>query len=62
MKTVCKMTLLPPTVEQQRRIDDEIPPDPEMRKKDLQAIKDWLSKQPHLPKHMGTLFSPTIPI
>lgn len=46
------MTLLPPTVEQQRRIDDEIPPDPEMRKKDVQAIKDWLSKQPHLPKNM----------
>lgn len=49
------MTLLPPTVEQQRRIDAELPPDPDMRKRDIQAIRDWLAKQPHLPKHMGTL-------
>ena len=47
------MTLLPPTVEQQRRIDEELPPDPEMRKRDIQMIRDWLAKQPHLPKHMG---------
>ncbi|XP_058802501.1 alpha-tocopherol transfer protein-like isoform X2 [Phymastichus coffea] len=46
------MTLLPPTVEQQRRIDEELPPNPEMRKLDLIAIRDWLAKQPHLPKHM----------
>lgn len=46
------MTLLPPTVEQQRRIDDEIPPHPEMRKKDIQMIREWIAKQPHLPKHM----------
>lgn len=46
------MTLLPPTVEQQKCIDEELPPDPEMRKRDLIAIKEWLSKQPHLPKHM----------
>jgi hypothetical protein len=47
------MSLLPPTLEQQRRIDDELPPDPEMRKRDIFAIKEWLSKQPHLPKHIG---------
>ncbi|KAJ8684186.1 hypothetical protein QAD02_019978 [Eretmocerus hayati] len=45
------MTLLPPTVEQQRRIDEQQPPDPEMRKRDIQALRDWLAKQPHLPKH-----------
>lgn len=47
------MALLVPTVEQQRRIDEEVPPDPEMRKRDIIVIKEWLSKQPHLPKHMG---------
>ncbi|XP_043467223.1 alpha-tocopherol transfer protein-like isoform X1 [Leptopilina heterotoma] len=46
------MTLLPPTVEQQKRIDEELPPDPEMRKRDIIAIKEWLAKQPHLPKNM----------
>ncbi|XP_047349571.1 alpha-tocopherol transfer protein-like [Vespa velutina] len=46
------MTLLPPTVEQQRRINEEIPPDPEMRKRDIIAIREWLSKQLHLPNHM----------
>ena len=49
------MTLLPPTVEQQRRMDEELPPDPEMRKRDIVAIREWLAKQPHLPKHMGEL-------
>ncbi|XP_066581713.1 alpha-tocopherol transfer protein-like [Prorops nasuta] len=46
------MTLLPPTVEQQKFIDAELPPEPEMRRRDIQAIREWLSKQPHLPDHM----------
>ncbi|KAI4493797.1 hypothetical protein M0804_001973 [Polistes exclamans] len=47
-----KMTLLPPTVEQQKRINEEIPTDPEMVKRDIIAIREWLSKQLHLPNHM----------
>ncbi|XP_076295104.1 alpha-tocopherol transfer protein-like [Lasioglossum baleicum] len=46
------MTLLPPTVAQQKRIDEEVQMDPEMIKKDITALREWLSKQPHLPAHM----------
>ncbi|XP_011871185.1 PREDICTED: alpha-tocopherol transfer protein-like [Vollenhovia emeryi] len=46
------MTLSPPTLAQQKRIDEELPPDPEMRKQDIRALREWLSKQPHLPKHI----------
>jgi len=50
------MTLLPPTPTQQKRIDKEVSSDPEMRKQDVKALREWLSKQPHLPNHIG-LFS-----
>ncbi|KAI4504154.1 hypothetical protein M0802_000625 [Mischocyttarus mexicanus] len=46
------MTLLPPTVEQQKRINEEVPTDPEMMKRDIITIREWLSKQLHLPNHM----------
>ncbi|CAD6237715.1 GSCOCG00008316001-RA-CDS [Cotesia congregata] len=51
------MTLLPPTPEQQKIINQEIPPDPEIRRKDVQALREWLMKQPHLPKHMERYFT-----
>lgn len=47
------MTLLPPTLAQQKRMDEELPPDPEMREQDIKALREWLSKQPHLPDHIG---------
>lgn len=50
------MTLLPPTAKQQKRINEEVSTDPETRKRDVAAIRDWLSKQPHLPNHMGLSF------
>ncbi|XP_029164450.1 alpha-tocopherol transfer protein-like [Nylanderia fulva] len=46
------MTLLPPTPAQQKQMDKELPPDPEMRKQDIRALREWLFKQPHLPNHI----------
>lgn len=47
------MTLLPPTPAQQKQMDKELPPDPEMREQDIRTLREWLSKQPHLPNHIG---------
>ncbi|KYN39545.1 Alpha-tocopherol transfer protein-like protein [Trachymyrmex septentrionalis] len=49
------MTLLPPTPAQQKHIDKELPSDPEMRKQDIRALREWLSKQPHLPNHIDDI-------
>lgn len=46
------MTLLPPTIAQQKRIEEALPSDPEMRKQDIRALREWLAKQPHLPDRM----------
>ncbi|XP_025271064.1 alpha-tocopherol transfer protein-like isoform X2 [Camponotus floridanus] len=46
------MTLLPPTPTQQKQMDKELPPDPEMREQDIRTLRKWLSKQPHLPNHI----------
>lgn len=49
------MTLLPPTAEQLKRMNEAVPTDPVVRKRDVLAIREWLSKQPHLPNHIGIL-------
>ncbi|XP_020284646.1 alpha-tocopherol transfer protein-like isoform X2 [Pseudomyrmex gracilis] len=46
------MTLLPPTPAQQKRMNAELPSDPEIRKNDIRVLRQWLSKQPHLPNHI----------
>ncbi|XP_012259849.1 alpha-tocopherol transfer protein-like [Athalia rosae] len=46
------MTLLPPTVKQQERIDRELRSDPEMTRRDVISLREWLKKQPHLPQHI----------
>ncbi|XP_070154942.1 alpha-tocopherol transfer protein-like isoform X2 [Polyergus mexicanus] len=46
------MTLLPPTPAQRKRMDKELPPDPDMRERDIRALREWLSKQSHLPNHI----------
>lgn len=51
------MTLLPPTPTQQKQMEKELPPDPEMREQDIRTLRKWLSKQPHLPNHIGTYLS-----
>lgn len=47
------MTLLPPTVEQQERIDRELRHDKEMLRRDISSLREWLKKQPHLPQYIG---------
>ena len=49
------MTLEEPTAEQLKRMREEIQEDPEMIKQDLEHLRDWLNKQPHLPHHIGEL-------
>ena len=49
-----KMTLVQPTGEMSAKIREELrEPDAEAVAKDVVAIREWLEKQPHLPKDMG---------
>jgi dienelactone hydrolase len=49
------MTLEGPTAGQLKRMREEIQEDPEMTQQDLDHLRDWLNKQPHLPHHIGEL-------
>lgn len=48
------MTLVQPTGEMSAKIREELrEPDADAIAKDIVAIREWLEKQPHLPKDMG---------
>jgi hypothetical protein len=48
------MTLVQPSGEMSAKIREELrEPDADSVAKDLVAIREWLDKQPHLPKDMG---------
>lgn len=47
------MTLVQPSPELQLTIRQELNEDEKTRESDLQTIKDWLAKQPHLPNTWG---------
>lgn len=49
------MTLEGPTEAQLKRMREELQEDPKAVKEDLIRFREWLSKQPHLPQHMGEL-------
>lgn len=48
------MLLIQPTDEMSKLIQMELNENPATRDKDLEIIKEWLAKQPHLPKFNGT--------
>ena len=47
------MLLVQPTEEMSKQIRVELNENVETRDKDLEIIKEWLNKQPHLPKNYG---------
>lgn len=50
------MLLIQPTEEMSKVIRKELNENVDTREKDLQYIKEWLSKQPHLPNFDGNYF------
>jgi len=48
------MLLIQPTDEMSKQIRVELNENIATRDKDLEIIKEWLAKQPHLPKFNGT--------
>lgn len=51
------MTLVQPSGEMSAKIREELrEPDADAIAKDIVAIREWLEKQPHLPKDMGELW------
>lgn len=51
-----QMTLVQPSGEMSAKIREELrEPDADAVVKDIASIREWLEKQPHLPKDMGEL-------
>lgn len=48
------MLLVQPTEEMSKRIRVGLNENPATRDKDVEVIKEWLAKQPHLPHFDGT--------
>lgn len=51
-----QMLLVQPTEEMSKQIQVELNENPATRDKDLEMIKEWLAKQPHLPPFDGAFF------
>lgn len=51
------MLLVQPTEEMSKQIRVELNENAATRDKDLEMIKEWLAKQPHLPQFDGIFFN-----
>lgn len=50
------MLLIHPTEEMSKQIRVELNENVDTRDKDVETIKEWLKKQPHLPQFDGEIF------